>query len=142
MFRLSIVLSTLLFSQLSFAALTPVGLWKTIDEETNEAKSLVRISEQDGVLVGSVEKILNPAKQDAICEECKGDKKNQPILGLQIIEGSKDAGDGSWQEGEILDPNNGKTYTLKLTPEEQGKVLEVRGYIAFFYRNQYWQRVE
>ncbi|WP_462165766.1 DUF2147 domain-containing protein [Pseudoalteromonas sp. GB43] len=142
MFRLSIVLSTLLFSQLSFAALTPVGLWKTIDEETNEAKSLVRISEQDGVLVGSVEKILNPAKQDAICEECKGDKKNQPILGLQIIEGAKDASDGSWQEGEILDPNNGKTYTLKLTPQEQGKVLEVRGYIAFFYRNQYWQRVE
>ena len=142
MFRLSIVLSTLLFSQLSYAALTPVGLWKTIDEETNEAKSLVRISEQDGVLVGSVEKILNPAKQDAICEECKGDKKNQPILGLKIIEGATDAGDGSWQEGEILDPNNGKTYTLKLTPQEQGKVLEVRGYIAFFYRNQYWQRVE
>lgn len=142
MFRLSIVLSALLFSQLSFAALTPVGLWKTIDEETNEAKSLVRISEQDGVLVGSVEKILNPAKQDAICEECKGDKKNQPILGLKIIEGATDASDGSWQEGEILDPNNGKTYTLKLTPQEQGKVLEVRGYIAFFYRNQYWQRVE
>ncbi|MCG9733578.1 DUF2147 domain-containing protein [Pseudoalteromonas shioyasakiensis] len=142
MFRLSIVLSALLFSQLSFAALTPVGLWKTIDEETNEAKSLVRISEQGGVLVGSVEKILNPAKQDAICEECKGDKKNQPILGLKIIEGATDAGDGSWQEGEILDPNNGKTYTLKLTPQEQGKVLEVRGYIAFFYRNQYWQRVE
>ena len=142
MFRLSIVLSALLFSQLSFAALTPVGLWKTIDEETNEAKSLVRISEQDGVLVGSVEKILNPAKQDAICEECKGDKKNQPILWLKIIEGATDAGDGSWQEGEILDPTNGKTYTLKLTPQEQGKVLEVRGYIAFFYRNQYWQRVE
>jgi uncharacterized protein (DUF2147 family) len=142
MFRLSIVLSALLFSQLSFAALTPVGLWKTIDEETNEAKSLVRISEQDGVLVGSVEKILNPAKQDAICEECKGDKKNQPILGLKIIEGATDASDGSWQEGEILDPNNGKTYTLKLTPQEQGKVLEVRGYIAFLYRNQYWQRVE
>jgi len=71
MLRLSIALSALLFSQLSFAAMTPVGLWKTIDEETNEAKSLVRISEQNGVLVGSVEKILNPAKQDAICEKCK-----------------------------------------------------------------------
>ena len=142
MLRLSITLSALLFSQYTFAALNPVGLWKTINEETNEAKSLVRISEQNGVLTGKVEKILNPAKQDAICEECDGDKKNQPILGMTIIEGATDAGDGSWQEGEILDPNSGKTYTLKLTPQEQGQVLEVRGYIAFFYRNQYWQRVE
>lgn len=142
MFRLAFVLAAMLFSQLCAATISPVGLWKTIDEETNEAKSLVRISEQNGVLVGNVEKILNPAKQDARCEKCKGDKKNQPILGLQIIEGAKDAGDGSWQDGEILDPNNGKTYTLKLTPQQQGKVLEVRGYIAFFYRNQYWQRVE
>ena len=142
MLRLSITLSALLFSQYTFAALSPVGLWKTIKEETNEAKSLVRISEQNGVLTGKVEKILNPAKQDAICEECDGDKKNQPILGMTIIEGATDAGDGSWQDGEILDPNSGKTYTLKLTPQEQGQVLEVRGYIAFFYRNQYWQRVE
>ena len=142
MLRLSITLSALLFSQYTFAALNPVGLWKTINEETNEAKSLVRISEQNGVLTGKVEKILNPAKQDAICEECDGDKKNQPILGMTIIEGATHAGDGSWQDGEILDPNSGKTYTLKLTPQEQGQVLEVRGYIAFFYRNQYWQRVE
>ncbi|MCF7517159.1 DUF2147 domain-containing protein [Pseudoalteromonas sp. L21] len=142
MLRLSITLSALLFSQYTFAALNPVGLWKTINEETNEAKSLVRISEQNGVLTGKVEKILNPAKQDAVCEECDGDKKNQPILGMTIIEGATDAGDGSWQDGEILDPNSGKTYTLKLTPQEQGQVLEVRGYIAFFYRNQYWQRVE
>ena len=85
MFRLSIVLSTLLFSQLSFAALTPVGLWKTIDEETNEAKSLVRISEQDGVLVGSVEKILNPAKQDAMLKkDPKAHWSNRELLFLLI----------------------------------------------------------
>lgn len=142
MFRVLISLFALMFSQLSFAALTPVGLWKTIDEQSNEAKSLVRISEHNGVLTGTVEKILNPDKRGAICSECDGNNKNQPVLGLQIIKGAKDAGDGSWQDGEILDPNNGKTYTLKLTPKEQGEVLEVRGYIAFFYRNQYWQRVE
>ena len=81
MLRLTIALSALLFSQLSVAAMSPVGLWKTIDEETNEAKSLVRIREQNGVLIGEVEKILNPAKQDAICDACKGDKKNKPIFG-------------------------------------------------------------
>ena len=132
----------LFLSHSVFANMTPVGLWKTIDEETNQAKSLVRITEQDGVLYGKVEKILNPAKQDAVCNECEGNKKDQPILGMTVVEGVSDAGDGSWQDGEILDPNNGKTYTVRLTPQNKGETLEVRGYIAFFYRNQYWQRVE
>lgn len=132
----------LFLSHSALANMTPVGLWKTIDEETKQAKSLVRITEQDDVLYGKVEKILNPAKQDAVCSECDGTKKDKPILGMTIVEGVTDAGDGSWQDGEILDPNNGKTYTVRLTPQNKGKTLEVRGYIAFFYRNQYWQRVE
>lgn len=121
---------------------TPVGLWKTINEETNEAKSYVRITEQDGVLTGKIEKILNKAKQDALCTECDGDKKNQPMLGMTIIEDVTYAGDGSWEDGEILDPNNGKTYSVRLTPQQNGEKLEVRGYVGFFYRNQYWLKVE
>lgn len=121
---------------------TPVGLWKTINEETNEAKSYVRITEQDGVLTGKIEKILNKAKQDALCTECDGDKKNQPMLGMTIIEDAIYAGDGSWEDGEILDPNNGKTYSVRLTPQQNGEKLEVRGYVGFFYRNQYWLKVE
>lgn len=125
-----------------FANPTPVGLWKTINEETNEAKSYVRITEQDGVLTGKIEKILNKAKQDALCTECDGDKKNQPMLGMTIIEDVTYAGDGSWKDGEILDPNNGKTYSVRLTPQQNGEKLEVRGYVGFFYRNQYWLKVE
>ena len=125
-----------------FANPTPVGLWKTINEETNEAKSYVRITEQDGVLTGKIEKILNKAKQDALCTECDGDKKNQPMLGMTIIEDVTYAGDGSWEDGEIIDPNNGKTYSVRLTPQQNGEKLEVRGYVGFFYRNQYWLKVE
>ena len=68
-----------------FANPTPVGLWKTINEDTKEAKSYVRITEQDGVLTGKIETILNKNKQDALCTECDGDKKNQPMLGMTII---------------------------------------------------------
>ena len=121
---------------------TPVGLWKTINEDTKEAKSYVRITEHDGVLTGKIETILNKNKQDALCSECGGDKKNQPMLGMTIIENVTYAGDGSWEDGEILDPNNGKTYSVRLTPQQNGEKLEVRGYVGFFYRNQYWLKVE
>ena len=139
---LSTLTTTIFASQGVFAAITPVGLWKTIDEDTNQAKSYVRITQTNGVLSGKVETILNPAKQNDICTECDDELKDQPILGMTIIKDVKAQDDGIWGDGEILDPTNGKTYTLQLTPQEEGKKLEVRGYIGFFYRNQYWVRVE
>ena len=139
---LSTLTTTIFASQGVFAAITPVGLWKTIDEDTNQAKSYVRITQTNGVLSGKVETILNPAKQNDICTECDDELKDQPILGMTIIKNVKAQDDGIWGDGEILDPTNGKTYTLQLTPQEEGKKLEVRGYIGFFYRNQYWIRVE
>ena len=64
------------------------------------------------------------------------------MLGLQIIRGVKPDGDGVWGGGEILDPNNGKTYRTRLKPVDGGKKLEMRGYIGPFYRTQTWIRVE
>ena len=139
---LSTLAATIFASQGVFAAITPVGLWKTIDEDTNQAKSYVRINQTNGVLSGKVETILNPAKQNDICSKCDDELKDQPILGMTIITDVKAQDDGTWGDGEILDPTNGKTYTLQLTPQDEGKKLEVRGYIGFFYRNQYWLRVE
>lgn len=139
---LSTLAATIFASQGVFAAITPVGLWKTIDEDTNQAKSYVRITQTSGVLSGKVETILNSAKQNDICSKCDDELKDQPILGMTIITGVKAQDDGVWGDGEILDPTNGKTYTLQLTPQDEGKKLEVRGYIGFFYRNQYWLKVE
>ncbi|MBH0057395.1 DUF2147 domain-containing protein [Pseudoalteromonas sp. SWXJZ94C] len=136
-------LSTIVFvSQSAFSAPTPVGLWKTIDEDTNQAKSYVRITQTDGVLSGTVDKIIDPTKQKDKCTECEGNLKDQSILGMTIIKDVKAEDDGVWGDGEILDPTNGKTYTVQLTPQADGKTLEVRGYIGFFYRNQYWVKVE
>lgn len=127
----------------AWAQATPVGLWKTIDDETKKEKSLVRISESGGALSGKVEKLLDPTKQDAKCEKCTDARKDQPVAGMTIIEGVKKAADEPyWEGGTILDPNNGKTYKVRLTPKDGGKTLEVRGFIGFLYRNQTWQRVE
>jgi len=126
---------------------TPAGLWKTIDDSTKVEKSQVRISEANGVFTGRIEKILDPeAKPDAVCDECTGERKGKPILGMSIISGIKKNAetDGLWDGGTILDPNNGKTYKLRLRPSEDGKKLEVRGYIGapMFGRSQLWLKVE
>jgi len=126
----------------ALAQATPVGLWKTIDDETKKEKSLVRIVDQGGVLSGKIEKLLAPdAKQDAKCDKCSDERKDQPVVGMTIIRNAKADGE-VWQGGDILDPNNGKTYKLRLKPLDGGKRLEVRGYIGPFYRNQHWIRVE
>ena len=126
------------------AQATPVGLWKTIDDETKAEKSLVRITEAGGVLNGRVEKFLDPkTKADAVCEKCTDERAGKPVLGMTIIRGAKADGDRQhWEGGDILDPNNGKVYKLRLKPIDGGKKLEVRGYIGPFFRNQQWIRVE
>ena len=127
----------------AFAQASPVGLWKTIDDETKQEKSLVRISESAGVLSGRIEKIVDPAKQDSVCDKCEDARKGQKVLGMTIVEGvKKNADEPYWDSGTILDPNNGKTYKVRMTPKDGGKVLEVRGFIGPFYRNQTWLRAE
>ncbi|MCW7537107.1 DUF2147 domain-containing protein [Aquabacterium sp. A7-Y] len=131
----------------AFANTSPVGLWKTIDDGTKKEKSLVRIQETNGVLNGKVEKILDPeAKPDAVCEKCSDERKDKPVAGLTIIRNvKKNAEDAQlWDGGDILDPNNGKVYKVRLKPTEGGQKLEVRGYIGapLLGRTQVWQRVE
>lgn len=128
---------------LALAQATPVGLWKTIDDETKQEKSYVRITEAGGALSGRIEKILDPAKQDSKCDKCADERKDQPVVGMTIIRNAKPDDDKEhWEGGDILDPNNGKVYRLRLKPLDGGKKLEVRGYIGPFYRNQQWIRVE
>jgi uncharacterized protein (DUF2147 family) len=127
-----------------WAQMTPVGHWQTFDEKTKEIKSQVHISEADGVLSGKVEKLLRKdAKQDAVCDECSDDRKGQPMLGLEIIRGARKAeGKDVWEGGKILDPQNGKDYTLRMTPIEGGQKLEVRGSFGPFGRTQTWVRTQ
>ena len=126
----------------AFAQVTPVGLWKVIDDETKQPLSYVRIGDVGGVLSGRMEMLLDPSRQDAKCDKCTDERKNQPMLGMTIMRNVKATDDGVWEGGEILDPNNGKVYRVRLKPLDAGKVLEVRGYLGPFFRNQHWLRVE
>jgi uncharacterized protein (DUF2147 family) len=128
----------------AFAQMTPVGVWQSVDDKTGEAKSQIRIAESGGVLNGRIEKLLRKeAKQDAVCDECTDDRKGKPLVGLEIIRGAKKAeGKEVWEDGKILDPENGKSYTLRLTPIEGGKKLEVRGSVLGIGRTQTWVRVQ
>ena len=130
----------------ALAQATPVGLWKTIDDETKVEKSHVRITETAGVLSGKVEKILEAGKADAKCEKCSDERKGQPVRGLNIVRNVRQNADDKalWDGGEILDPNNGKTYKVRLKPVDGGKKLEVRGYVGapLLGRTQTWVRVE
>lgn len=138
-----ITLALSLCAGAALAQATPVGLWKTIDDDTKQEKSLVRVADQGGVLSGRIEKLLAPdAKPDAKCDKCSDERKGQPVVGMTIIRNAKPGSDGVWEGGDILDPNNGKTYKLRLKPLDGGQKLEVRGYIGPFYRNQHWIRVE
>lgn len=124
--------------------MSPVGLWRNIDDKTGEAKAEIRITENAGVVSGKLEKRLaKDAKPDAVCEECKDDRKGKPMDGLELIRGARKAeGKDVWEGGKILDPENGRDYTLRLTPIEGGKRLEVRGSFGPFGRTQTWVRVQ
>ncbi len=143
--KIALALAAFVFHTAALAQATPVGLWKTIDDETKKEKSLVRIVDNGGVLTGRIEKVLDPtAKPDDVCDKCTDDRKGKPIVGLTIIRNAKadEADKALWTGGDITDPNNGKTYRLRLKPLDGGKQLEVRGYIGPFFRNQTWIRVE
>jgi uncharacterized protein (DUF2147 family) len=141
------VCAALLVSVASMTALadpmSPVGTWNTIDDETKKPKSLVRITEKDGVFSGAVEKIVDPAKQDSKCDECAEDdpRKGKPVIGMTILTGLKKEGDNVYAGGRILDPNNGKTYNARVTVIDEGRKLEMRGSILFIGRTQTWIRV-
>ena len=128
----------------ALAQMTPIGNWHTIDDKTNEIKSEIQVTESAGLVGGKITKLLRKeAKQDAVCDQCTDDRKDKPMLGLEIIRGAKKTeGKEVWEGGKIMDPENGKSYTLKLTPIEGGKKLEVRGSVFGIGRTQTWVRVQ
>ncbi|MDW7695405.1 DUF2147 domain-containing protein [Flammeovirgaceae bacterium SG7u.111] len=139
----TIILSFILATFAGWAsAQSPVGQWKTIDDETGKEKSIVEIFEKDGKLFGKVMKLIDPEEENPKCDECEedDDRYNQPVIGMEIIRDLEQDGE-EWEDGTVMDPENGKIYSCKIWLEDE-KTLKLRGYIAFFYRTQTWYRVE
>ena len=130
------------FNSASFAQHSVIGKWKTIDDETGKALSVVEIYESKGKVYGKVIDILNPKNRNRVCENCSGEDKNKPIRGLIVIKGlSKDGNE--YNSGKILDPKSGKLYQCYITLDSFDK-LKVRGYIgiSLLGRTQYWERIK
>lgn len=133
-----------LFFVCSASAQAPIiGKWKTIDDETNEPKSIVEIFEKDGKYYGKIVQLIRKPGEDPnpICDDCKegDDRKNQPIIGMEIIRDLVPKSE-KFSDGTILDPKDGKVYDCKLWVKDGA--LQVRAYIAFFFRTQTWHKVD
>jgi len=127
---------------ISVNAQTIFGKWNSFDEETKKLESVIEVYKKDGKAYAKIISIVDTERQDALCLECKGKRKNQPILGMDILSGLKQKGD-EWSGGKILDPKNGKEYKcyIKLLDMD---TLKIRGYIGFsmFGRTAIWKRAE
>jgi uncharacterized protein (DUF2147 family) len=116
-----------------------IGKWITIDDETGKQKSIVELYKQNDKLFGKITYVFpNEIKgPNPKCTKCTDDRKDQPILGLQIVRSLKWNG-GSWEGGTIVDPENGKIYDVKMWIDPQNSNrLNVRGYIGPFLITQY-----
>ena len=120
-----------------------LGIWKTIDEKTNQPSSLIRLDEKNGELIGTVTELIPTPGETLVthCNLCKDDRKGKPITGMVIMKGLKKSSPGVWSGGEILDPEEGEIYKVKITLVND-KTLDVRGYIGIplLGRTQTWVR--
>lgn len=139
--KILLTISLVALTVMTAVAQDVTGKWKTVDDETGEAKSIVEIYKENGKVYGKVVEILNPAKKNATCDECPGSDKGKPILGIVIIKDLKKDGK-EYNGGTIMDPNNGKVYKSYIELDGANK-LKVRGYIGFSLlgRTQTWTRV-
>lgn len=122
-----------------------VGKWRTIDDETGKAKSIVEIFKDGDTFRGKISELLPPEDPAKLCTSCEGDKKDKPVVGMEIMWDMKESEPGKeWSSGHIMDPKNGKTYRCRLQLKDGGDKLNVRGYlgISLFGRSQDWERVK
>lgn len=137
-----ILLLTLLFtSYASIAQQGVLGKWKTIDDETGEARSIIEIYKKGNLYYGKIHKILSDDPGAQNCSKCAEEYRNKSMVGVIIMKALKKDGN-EYEDGTIVDPENGKTYRCKIWVDEEDPTrLNVRGYIAFLYRTQQWIKV-
>jgi uncharacterized protein (DUF2147 family) len=122
---------------------TPAGLWKTVDDKTHKTRGLIRLFEKDGAIYGKIEASFDSKEAADVCDKCGGERKNKPIIGLLVLRDMKKRGD-EYIGGDILDPESGWIYKCKMTLQDGGQKLIVRGFLglSLLGRSQTWFRQE
>lgn len=140
-FKIFSVLLMSLFFIINLSGQSVLGVWKTIDDKTKDAKSHVKIYEKGGKVYGKVIKLL-PAATTKVCIDCPGNKKGKSLIDLDILWNMVKDGN-VYDDGEIVDPANGKVYSCKMYLKDKNTLI-VRGYlgISLLGRSQTWYRVE
>jgi uncharacterized protein (DUF2147 family) len=121
---------------------SPAGLWKTFDDRTHKPRGIVRIYESDGAFAGRIESSFDPKDRNEVCDKCRDDRRNAPVIGLEILRGMRQHG-SEYTGGDILDPETGSVYKCKMMLSPDGDKLQVRGYLglSLLGRTQTWIRV-
>lgn len=139
-FLRSSMVFALLLTSLSMNSQSIFGKWKSIDHETGEVRSVVEIYEEEGTVYGKIVEVLAKSKKGGKCTLCPGSKKDKPLEGLVIIEGLTKE-DDVYGGGTVIDPAKGKRYKCKIwVDKDKPDILNVRGFVSFFYKTQYWPR--
>ena len=144
LFTIASLVVAMIFSSSNLFAQSPiVGKWKTKDDETGRIKSIVEITEKNGMYYGTIVELfrLPDEDQDPYCDKCDDDRKDKRILGMEIVRDMQLNADWVWADGTILDPKKGSVYDCEMWFEEgEMNTLKVRGYIWFVFRTQEWYR--
>lgn len=141
----ALVLSILSLAMSAAFAQTPVGTWKTIDDETGKERSIVEIwQSSEGKLYGKVTQIVNKLPGDHpehLCQACEGNLHMKSIIGMVIVSNLQ-LKNGFWQGGTILDPKKGTFYKCEMWVDGADK-LKVKGiHWSGLSRTQTWYRVK
>lgn len=138
----TLVILLILLVTFSISSQNIFGKWESLDPETRTVDSVIEVYEKDGKAYAKIIEIKDETKRAALCTYCKDEKKNKPVLGMDILTGlEKD--DDEWSGGAILDPRNGKIYQCYIKLVNANK-LKLRGYIgiSLFGKTEYMERAE